>query len=1146
MIEYYLAVLIFLLVIVSIGYFMYRWKNVIVNVNETPLNSTTNYDSSGNNNIITTIAKVDLHQPCVVTTDRTNYDGSVPICDDTKGLMCVTGLYEGNDDNSSGVCLSKVGSFCNTIYDCEPNATMCIKNICERSSETINLPCKFDSDCIGELTCKNCKAGVGKCINSDGICIEANANRECPDGYNECSDKEFRFNHICDKDLVNPVCKYNISPKDQGCFRDSDCAAFGGESFCFLGDFKTLYNPNGVIKVPSYRVSKVSVVEETFTVLEVDFGDRLLTSESFLIGTEVNFVKGGITTSRSTISVGPYYIRKISNNNKFVLGSTKLEPDPTKNVDVPTNLIELDEDEYKYPDNFVFDNSDIMGNPGDYSVVFGLLPPMVILSKCYYDTTNQNFKLIDDDQNFKLTTDIVEPGTTEVRFNDKNIEGFIGNAISLTLNQILDQGKSFTIFEDISSLISFNSSSNPLQVMFGRRIGTNLLNKEKGVCVAKLPPSANIQDSKYNIEDYNQGNPCITQFDGEFNVELIDNFCKFKDKSTGIGSLCQFKREDYDPLPCDTTITRVVDGLTYNLECLINDDLTGYIRNNVNFLNSSFAGVCSFPVNRKYKSCDYYSNNCRPPYVCSEINNGTFCDSRFDILQCNINYSCPPRYQCSDGLCLGISNNGICVDGSECFNKNCGTTLSLKYHDSISYLDNASVDEIKDVNLDLTGFTKVSSLYIKSIFENDERVTYCFIHENTNYKFFTISGFNSPTLTIAPLTVSISVGDSDVFKFIIDSGKIYLVQNKNVIYPTENKPSLNLGTDKIAFDYLNRNTVYVVEDESPQLNDTRRPYFYIHGKGNQEKNYSLYYNNKRYPIPHYLNTSTELIDVKFDLKNLNNYIDVTTIYKPSSNNLTERDNIIGLRHKVFPCTDFKISGKQVLSPKIKIKTPNFIENEYEYFVDDPIDINTLMTFSGYKICLDPITIDNTIDVSLTNKTTIYPIKYILYNNGVLSFKINKNITTITDFKGYANIQLMEDPQFLPYNIFSTDYKNNFNNSLSPAIVYPTWIEDLNDLIVGDSYYPKMLHVYYEPNLVTKNFYLPLDMYTDYQDEEENQIVRQQAENQRYMFKFSSSKAQLDLINNQTLPIRISKNENFGRFAVCNETDNLFFLTYRCL
>ena len=187
MIEYYLAVLIFLLVIVSIGYFMYRWKNVIVNVNETPLNSTTNYDSSGNNtsNIVTTIAKVNLHQPCVVTTDRTNYDGSVPICDDTKGLMCVTGLYEGNNDNSSGVCLSKVGSFCNTIYDCEPNATMCIKNTCERSSETINLPCKFDSDCIGELTCKNCKAGVGKCKNLDGICIEVNANGKCPDGYNE-------------------------------------------------------------------------------------------------------------------------------------------------------------------------------------------------------------------------------------------------------------------------------------------------------------------------------------------------------------------------------------------------------------------------------------------------------------------------------------------------------------------------------------------------------------------------------------------------------------------------------------------------------------------------------------------------------------------------------------------------------------------------------------------------------------------------------------------------------------------------------------------------------------------------------------------------------------------------------------------------
>jgi len=212
-----------------------------------------------------------------------------------------------------------------------------------------------------------------------------------------------------------------------------------------------------------------------------------------------------------------------------------------------------------------------------------------------------------------------------------------------------------------------------------------------------------------------------------------------------------------------------------------------------------------------------------------------------------------------------------------------------------------------------------------------------------------------------------------------------------------------------------------------------------------------------------------------------------------------------------------------------------------------------MTFSGYKICLVPITSNNTSDVPLINETTTdYPIKSIFYNKGVLSFKIiNEDITSIKDsdgnsiFKGYANIQLMEDPEFLPYNIFSTDYKNNFNNSLSPAIVYPTWIEDLNDLIVGDSYYPKMLHVYYEPNLVRKNFYLALDMYTGYQDKEEDEIVSQQIENQRYMFKFSSSKAQLDLVNNQTLPIRVSKDENFGRFAVCNETDNLFFLTYTC-
>jgi len=1185
MIEYYIAILIFLLIILSMGYFINEWRNVIQNVNIQTLNSL-DYDDQP----ITTIAKVNLHQPCVLTTDTTVYDGTKPVCDETKDLICVTGLYEANDNGSSGVCLSKVGGYCNTLYDCEPNAQVCLKNTCENISETINLPCNYDSDCIGAVTCIGCATGKGSCKNSDNECIEADVNGDCPDSYNKCgitsesTNLEFRFNHICDKDLQLPVCKFNISPKDQGCYRDSDCVSFGGESFCFRGDFKTSYNPDGVIEIPVFGVKLITILNYTndtgdsisTTSVQIDFGNRLLTSESFFAGTEVNFIKGDLNNSRTTISYGKYYIRESFDSDKIIIGNTKMEPEIDIYYNVPNNIIELDESEYKKPGEFDLSESeiDIVNNPIGYQIIFGPLPPMIILSKCYL--VGDTFTLVDDDTNFNLLNKI-KIGT-EVRFSDTAVEGYIQDASMFTISEIESNGKAFKVNEgDISSLTSFNDVSKLLQVMFGKKILEDNLNKAKGICITKLPPSANIEDSKYNILNYNEVNPCISNFDNILDVSLVDNFCKFTNKQSGVGSLCQFERKGddgtkYNPLPCaDETTT--VNGLTYNLECLINDDLSGYMRNNFNFLNSSFGGICAYPVNEKFKTCDVYLNNCKPPYVCSEMNGGTFCDTRLDILQCNVNYSCPPRYECSDGLCLGVSGSGICTTKNDCISNSCSGGISLKYYNTDSFTDSSSIDEIKDV-VDLFEFTDISNtkLLVKSTFGDSGIETYCFVYNGVIAKFFTITDFHKPILTITPIQITFPINNmKGKFKLILNNNGVCLVNDNTIVYPPGQTPQPVLTTDYIAFDYLKSKTVYVEEDT-----DQNRPKFYLKSTADPvlQKNYTIYYNSTdvKYPVPHYLNTMTNLIDVRFDRKNLNDYIDVTTVYSRSDEN-SYTDNILGLRHKVFKSTidnnNILISGKNVLSPKIKIiKVDNANENSttgFEYKLTDASDINTLMTFSGYKIALVPLKTTDPQDVNLKHlqsTDTYYTITKIKYIDNIVTYLTSaeipenapatgpKNENENTKYKtltSYANIQLLESPNFIPYNLTPTDYKNNFNNCLSPVLEYPIWLTDINDLIVGDSYIPKINYIYYEPNDTRDTYYLALDMYTGYSDPETNAILRSEdsnIQNQEYLFKFSSGKTDLDLIQNQAIPIRLTDG-NFDRLSLCNETENLFFLTKTC-
>ena len=158
MIEYYIAMSIFLLIVASIGYFMYRWYNAVQEVNLINLNTPQGIGEA--NTILTAMAS--LHQPCVLMSQDTQNDTGDPVCDTSSGLTCITGMYVGNGVGSgTGVCLSNVGGYCDTIYDCVPSAQACVNSVCENMTETINLPCTYDSDCIGGATCTECLSGTG-------------------------------------------------------------------------------------------------------------------------------------------------------------------------------------------------------------------------------------------------------------------------------------------------------------------------------------------------------------------------------------------------------------------------------------------------------------------------------------------------------------------------------------------------------------------------------------------------------------------------------------------------------------------------------------------------------------------------------------------------------------------------------------------------------------------------------------------------------------------------------------------------------------------------------------------------------------------------------------------------------------------------
>ena len=138
--------------------------------------------------------------------------------------------------------------------------------------------------------------------------------------------------------------------------------------------------------------------------------------------------------------------------------------------------------------------------------------------------------------------------------------------------------------------------------------------------------------------------------------------------------------------------------------------------------------------------------------------------------------------------------------------------------------------------------------------------------------------------------------------------------------------------------------------------------------------------------------------------------------------------------------------------------------------------------------------------------------------------------------------------YAPFSFSPSSNLDNYGNVMSKYLEYPYWIDDLQDLIVGDSFNPKIKRIFYQPDRVNKNFYAIVDMYTGYNDPVENKLIEELSgieSNNTYLFKFSSLDNEMGLTVNETLPIRINGPGDTKRFSQCNQTQNMFFLSNQC-
>ena len=327
---------------------------------------------------------------------------------------------------------------------------------------------------------------------------------------------------------------------------------------------------------------------------------------------------------------------------------------------------------------------------------------------------------------------------------------------------------------------------------------------------------------------------------------------------------------------------------------------------------------------------------------------------------------------------------------------------------------------------------------------------------------------------------------------------------------------------------------------------------------------------------------------KFDLLNVNDTeLDIVCVYNPEN----FESPTLGVRHKVREidgdyftslftsnplsspnCSPVSPSTKDLgcfLNPTISsltyITTPPTVipapaTPSTLYQVTNPVDVNTIYAFSNQNMTLTTSASQpQTVNKIYKSKSTLY-----LELSGSLGTRpiiptpatqpFSENIPTITDITltltATPTITLTTIPtgKYAPFSFTSSSNLDNYGNVMSTYLQYPYWIEDLQDLIVGDSFNPKIERIFYQPDRVNRNFYAIVDMYTGYNNPIENKLIEEISDiqtNNMYLFKFSSLNNEIGLTVNETIPIRLDGPSDIKRFSQCNQTQNMFFLTNKC-
>jgi hypothetical protein len=94
------------------------------------------------------------------------------------GLSCVFG--PGNA--SWGYCKKAIGTICNSVYECEPNATICNKVCGTGQPGSLNQPCIGGINCDLGLTCVSNISGGNTCLIPPGSNVHCTTTSDCSSG----------------------------------------------------------------------------------------------------------------------------------------------------------------------------------------------------------------------------------------------------------------------------------------------------------------------------------------------------------------------------------------------------------------------------------------------------------------------------------------------------------------------------------------------------------------------------------------------------------------------------------------------------------------------------------------------------------------------------------------------------------------------------------------------------------------------------------------------------------------------------------------------------------------------------------------------------------------------------------------------------